>query len=186
MNPVHIANVVSFLAACGRDEWLYLPGVGWFTANRYKPYVARDRQASAAPAEQVLPFFNADPELDRALNGVPTTGKSFPDERARYFHALHPDLDDPSADPTLEESLTVQRFPWAEAMSDEIRRAIIADGCAEVPGFGTFEVVEKAGRPGVNPDTGEDIRIPPRRFVRFRASNELKKRLSEVSSTSIR
>jgi DNA-binding protein HU-beta len=180
-NAVDIEKLVSFLVACGRDQWLYLPGVGWLTAKRYKPYVGRQLQASGPSTEKVLPFFNSDPELKRALNGLPPSGKSFPDEFARYFNALHPDLEDPSADPTLEESFTVERFPWLEKVSDEIRQAVIADGCAEVPGFGTFEVVEKAGRPGVNPDTGEDIRIPPRRLVRFKASDELKKRLAKVS-----
>jgi DNA-binding protein HU-beta len=40
-------------------------------------------------------------------------------------------------------------------------------------GFGCFRVVERKGRKGVNPHTGDPILIPGRRAVTFRASKML-------------
>ena len=58
-------------------------------------------------------------------------------------------------------------------------RARLADGReAEVAGLGTFEIVEKPGRPGRDPDTGAPIHVPSRRIVRFVPSPQLKQRLS--------
>ena len=31
-------QVGDFLVACAKDEWLYLPGVGWLTVKQYQPY----------------------------------------------------------------------------------------------------------------------------------------------------
>ncbi|HEB49947.1 MAG TPA: HU family DNA-binding protein [Desulfobulbus sp.] len=44
-------------------------------------------------------------------------------------------------------------------------------------GFGSFSLVERAPRVGRNPKTGETVRIPPRRAVRFRPGKELADRL---------
>jgi DNA-binding protein HU-beta len=40
-------------------------------------------------------------------------------------------------------------------------------------GFGTFYVAERKARKGRNPRTGEEIKIPARRVVRFRPSKRL-------------
>jgi DNA-binding protein HU-beta len=40
-------------------------------------------------------------------------------------------------------------------------------------GFGTFAVVEKGERPGVNPATKEKITIPARKVIKFKAGAEL-------------
>lgn len=39
--------------------------------------------------------------------------------------------------------------------------------------FGRFEVVEKAGRVGRNPQTGEQIMIKPKKVVKFKQSSNL-------------
>lgn len=39
--------------------------------------------------------------------------------------------------------------------------------------FGKFEVVERAGRIGRNPQTGESIMIKPKKIVRFKASSHI-------------
>ena len=39
--------------------------------------------------------------------------------------------------------------------------------------FGRFEVVEKAGRVGRNPQTGEQIMIKPKKVVKFKPSSNL-------------
>lgn len=40
-------------------------------------------------------------------------------------------------------------------------------------GFGTFSVVEKAARTGINPATKQQIEIPARKVVKFKAGSEL-------------
>ncbi|MBP5688872.1 MAG: HU family DNA-binding protein [Muribaculaceae bacterium] len=40
-------------------------------------------------------------------------------------------------------------------------------------GFGTFAVVKKDARPGVNPATKQKITIPARKVVKFKAGAEL-------------
>ena len=41
-------------------------------------------------------------------------------------------------------------------------------------GFGTFEVVKRAERKGRNPQTGQEITIPAKNVVRFKAGKKLK------------
>lgn len=43
-----------------------------------------------------------------------------------------------------------------------------------VSGFGVFSVAQVAERMGRNPRTGEQVRIPSRRNVRFRSSMDIK------------
>jgi DNA-binding protein HU-beta len=42
-------------------------------------------------------------------------------------------------------------------------------------GFGTFSVSERAARKGRNPRTGQEINIPSKKVVRFKAGSELSK-----------
>ncbi len=42
-----------------------------------------------------------------------------------------------------------------------------------LPGIGIFTVVEKAARKGRNPATGQEVDIPAKKAVRFKASKEL-------------
>lgn len=42
-------------------------------------------------------------------------------------------------------------------------------------GFGTYSVVEKAERTGINPATKEKITIPAKKVVKFKAGAELEK-----------
>ena len=46
-------------------------------------------------------------------------------------------------------------------------------GRVRVSRFGTFRVVERAPRKGRNPRTGEEIQIPARKTIVFRASRRL-------------
>ena len=41
-------------------------------------------------------------------------------------------------------------------------------------GFGTFEVVQKKSRLGINPQTGETLKIPAKKFPKFKAGKKLK------------
>lgn len=44
-------------------------------------------------------------------------------------------------------------------------------------GFGTFSVVEKAARQGINPRTKETITIAPRKTVKFKQGADLTERI---------
>lgn len=44
----------------------------------------------------------------------------------------------------------------------------------EFKGFGTFAIKEKAQTIGINPHTGEEILIPAKKVIKFRAGKELK------------
>ncbi len=48
-----------------------------------------------------------------------------------------------------------------------------------ITGFGTFEGVERKARNGVNPRTGEKIKIKKSVAVRFKAGATLKKKVNE-------
>jgi len=48
-----------------------------------------------------------------------------------------------------------------------------------ISGFGKWKVRDKAARKGRNPQTGQEITIPPRRVVTFSLSNVLRARLSK-------
>lgn len=43
-------------------------------------------------------------------------------------------------------------------------------------GFGTFQVIERKARTGVNPQTGETIQIPAKKVPKFRAGKELREK----------
>ncbi len=47
-----------------------------------------------------------------------------------------------------------------------------------ITGFGKFEVKEKHGREGRNPQTGEPIPLAPRRVVTFRCSGVLREKVN--------
>ncbi len=44
----------------------------------------------------------------------------------------------------------------------------------QLVGFGTFKIVKTKARAGVNPQTGEKIRIPAKKVMKFKASKNPK------------
>ena len=46
-----------------------------------------------------------------------------------------------------------------------------------ITNFGTFRVVRRKARKGINPNTGEELEVPSSATVKFRAGEHLKKRL---------
>ena len=52
----------------------------------------------------------------------------------------------------------------------------------KISGFGNFEVRNKTARPGRNPRTGDDVAIPPRRVITFKASGLLKTQINHQNS----
>lgn len=56
-----------------------------------------------------------------------------------------------------------------EATVDAIAGALKNGDKVQLVGFGTFSVVEKAAREGVNPATGAKIQIPAKKVAKFKA-----------------
>ena len=61
---------------------------------------------------------------------------------------------------------------------EELKQALARGEKVTISGFATFSVRNKATRQGRNPQTGEPLRIPARRVVRFKASEILKKKMN--------
>ncbi len=78
---------------------------------------------------------------------------------------------------TLSEKAGISRKQaqeFIEAFVESMIEGIKRDGRVLLVGFGTFEVVERKGRKGVNPRTGEKIEIPPKKVVKFRSGKLLR------------
>jgi DNA-binding protein HU-beta len=65
-----------------------------------------------------------------------------------------------------------------EAIVEKTSGALAAGEKVEMRGLGIFEAKETKARTGRNPGTGEAIEIPASRKVTFRASKELKGRMT--------
>lgn len=63
----------------------------------------------------------------------------------------------------------VQAQKAVEATVDAIAGALKGGDKVQLVGFGTFSVVEKATREGVNPATGAKIQIPAKKVAKFKA-----------------
>ena len=67
----------------------------------------------------------------------------------------------------------------AKAALDEvlesIAQALSNDDKVQLIGFGTFSVMEKEARTGINPRTKEKIEIPARKVVKFKPAADLGK-----------
>ena len=57
---------------------------------------------------------------------------------------------------------------------DSVEEVLAANGKLTLTGFGTFEVQERNERTGRNPRTGEEIKIPASKVVKFRPGKLLK------------
>lgn len=66
----------------------------------------------------------------------------------------------------------------------EIVESVLQSGTVKISSFGTFAVREKGKRVGRNPKTGEEVPIPPRKVLVFRASQVLKDRINAAAGRS--
>ncbi len=69
-----------------------------------------------------------------------------------------------------------------DSVFDEISDALVAGETIKVTSFGTFVIRQKDERIGRNPKTGDEVPIPARRVLVFRASPALKNRINESLS----
>lgn len=63
------------------------------------------------------------------------------------------------------------------AVIDGIKVGIKKDKTVQLIGFGTFKVVNRKARTGINPKTGDKIKIKASKSVKFATGKELKSKL---------
>lgn len=59
------------------------------------------------------------------------------------------------------------------AFLEEVTNAVKKGEKVTLVGFGTFSVVERASRMGINPATRQSIEIPSKKAVKFKAGTDL-------------
>ncbi len=64
-----------------------------------------------------------------------------------------------------------------EAVIETMKAALVSGEGIQIVGFGTFAVVEKPARQGVNPATREKIAIPAKKVVKFKTGKELTEKI---------
>jgi DNA-binding protein HU-beta len=68
----------------------------------------------------------------------------------------------------------VQAKAVYDSIVETIKTELQAGGSVVLPGFGTFEVRNRAAREGRNPQTGEPIQIKASKLPAFKAGKTLK------------
>ncbi len=61
-----------------------------------------------------------------------------------------------------------------DVVFDTVANTLKAGGRVDIAGFGKFEVKERAAREGINPATGEKLKIAASKSPKFKASKALK------------
>lgn len=72
-----------------------------------------------------------------------------------------------------------QAYKAVDAVFGIIAEELEKGGDVAIQSFGTFEVRDRAARPGVNPATGEPIQINASKAPAFKPSYKLKERLNQ-------
>jgi nucleoid DNA-binding protein len=77
--------------------------------------------------------------------------------------------------------LLAKDLSWSKAKTERtfveffrlITDIIIQDGRLVLPKFGIFSIRHRSSRRGRNPRTGEELIIPPKEYIHFKASKSL-------------
>jgi len=64
-----------------------------------------------------------------------------------------------------------------QAVLDSVSEGLKKDKAVQLIGFGTFSVAKRAARQGINPQTGEKIKIKASKTVKFKAGAKLKEKI---------
>ena len=64
-----------------------------------------------------------------------------------------------------------------DALTDTVKKALSKGEIVTLVGFGTFQVIKKKARRGINPRTRETIRIPAKKVPKFRAGKGLREKV---------
>lgn len=73
---------------------------------------------------------------------------------------------------------------YLEALLDKIMAVLKSEGKVQLTPFGQFRVRDRAARMGRNPQTGEPVKIPAKRVLRFTAGRVLKEAVGTVKRTA--
>ena len=65
-----------------------------------------------------------------------------------------------------------------DAIFGTLKEAILSDGEVRVNGFGTFSIVDRKARKGIDPRTHEKIDVPASKAVRFKAAANVKREVN--------
>ncbi len=76
-----------------------------------------------------------------------------------------------------EETSKTHAEEALKAVLDGIKAGLKKDKAVQLIGFGTFKVSERKARIGVNPKTGEKIKIKKSKTVRFVVGKDLKTKI---------
>ena len=155
-------RLVAFLGSCELDREIALPGVGAISVKGMRLLSADPKLTGPKPTKYLV-FFIGDRGIARVLNGDVSDQQELVAGEDR---------------PAGEEASIY--LSWLADFVAAVRRAILRDGGVEVTGFGTFSVKSKPSRPGVNPNTGEPIEIPPRKLLAFKSAPGLTDRLTRA------
>lgn len=80
----------------------------------------------------------------------------------------------------LAEKMGISKKESGEMLNgllDVVSGALEKKEDVKLVGFGTFSVVERKARKGVNPTTKKPIKIPATKVPKFRAGSDLKERV---------
>jgi DNA-binding protein HU-beta len=80
---------------------------------------------------------------------------------------------------TLSQSANISKADAERglvSLLETMKGAIEVGERINLVGFGSFSVIDRAPRVGRNPKTGEQVRIPPRRSVKFCPGQALKQK----------
>ncbi len=73
----------------------------------------------------------------------------------------------------------IQATEIVETLIELIKSRLASGEDILISGFGKFCVKKKRERKGRNPETGEDMRLVPRRVVTFKCSGKLRKKINQ-------
>lgn len=70
-----------------------------------------------------------------------------------------------------------QAINFLDVMIDILKESLLEEKKIMLRGLGTFQIIELRERRGRNPRTGEEVIIPGRKRIKFKASSELLRKL---------
>lgn len=79
----------------------------------------------------------------------------------------------------------LQAYSWVNFVIDQIIQELLEKKSVKIQGFGVFEVYKRKGRKLKHPVNGHEIQLPDMWWVRWRSSNELKKRFQRFKPAEI-
>lgn len=66
-----------------------------------------------------------------------------------------------------------------DAVFQAVKSTLVEGRAVKIRNFGVFEVKDRSGRVGVDPTSGDRIRIPPKKGLAFRPSEGLKRTVEQ-------